>query len=326
MIRPMDKDFAVIRSQQLPSMLSIAGGGDYDKIWIRDNVYVALAFVQAGRTAEAAQIYEQLYKIIKRYEHILDRRAYPTQDSELLHPRFTVSGDVVGQNWSNKQHDAVGALLYGVGQIYTIDNKYVSSSMRELSQKLINYLEACRYWEDEDNGIWEEDPALHSSSLAACIRGLEMVSNFCTFDKQKHELAKANLAALLPLESSRHAKDMALLTLVWPYGYKLADLVAIVETDLLRAHGVIRYIGDQYEATGSDEPQWVLGIPWLGIAHYELGDIDKAKEYLQRTEELYTEHGLPESYTADNEACMHTPLAWSHAIAIVLRAKLASAE
>jgi len=320
----MDKDLTVIKSQQLPSGLTIAGSGDYDKIWVRDNVYVALALIEAGHISEAATIYSELYKIIGKYDHILDQKEYPQRDSELLHPRFTIHGDNVPGHWGNKEHDSVGVLLYGVGQLYAIDEKQISKPMRLLTQKLINYLETCRYWQDEDNGIWEEDPLLHSSSLAACIRGIDMVSSFCNFNKEGHSLAKINLDKLLPRESSLYAEDMALLSLIWPYGYKRADILANVETRLLRSKGVIRHVGDKYEANGKSEPEWVMGIPWLGIAHHELGNIQKAKEYLSRTEELYTENGLPESYLANNKACEHTPLAWSHAMAIVLRSKLRS--
>ncbi len=324
MIMAMDKDLSVIQSQQLPNKLSIAGGGDYDKVWIRDNVYVALALAEAGHMSDATRIYTELLKIIKKYEHLLDSKKYPTKDSELLHPRFSVAGDIIPGNWGNKQHDAVGALLFGIGQIHSKNHKAFNDSQKQLCQKLVNYLELCRYWEDEDNGIWEESRTIHSSSLSACIKGIQMVSDFCKYNKQHLKLAEQNLKNLLPSESSIHDADMALLSLIWPYGYELENIVKAVEDTLLRTKGVIRHIGDAYEADGQSEPQWVMGIPWLGIAYYELGNIKKAKVYLKATEDLYTDNGLPESYLANNKACVHTPLAWSHAMAIVLRTKLAT--
>lgn len=320
----MDKDFAVLKSQQLPNGLMIAGSGDYDKIWIRDNVYVALAFAEAGKYQEAATIYRELCQIIAKYQDVLDRTSYPTQDSELLHPRFTISGDLVPGAWSNKQHDAVGLLLYGLGQLYSIDKRLVTDAEQAIAQKLINYLELCRYWEDPENGMWEEAPTLHASSLAACIRGIEIVRSFCNHDTDGLQQAKANLEQLLPRESIVHDVDMALLSLIWPYGYKRPTIVETVETQLLRKSGVIRYIGDRYEAGGENqEPEWVMGIPWLGIAHFELGNIQKAQTFLHATEKLYTSNGLPEAYLAHNKSVAHTPLSWSHALAIVLRAKLA---
>jgi GH15 family glucan-1,4-alpha-glucosidase len=326
MIDVVDKDFAIIVSQQLPSKLFIAGGGNYDKVWIRDNVYVALAFAEAGRYTEAAEVYAGLCGIIEKYEPILNRTQYPTQDSELLHPRFTVVGEEVLGHWSNKQHDAVGVLLYGLGQLHVTGEQPVTETEQRIAQKLVHYLEVCRYWEDKDNGMWEEAPALHASSLAACIRGIEMVGSFCHHDKVGLEKAKMALAQLLPNESTDHPVDMALLSLIWPYGYKRRDLVERVETGLLRRQGVIRHVGDKYEAGGHEEAQWVMGIPWLGIAHFELGDIQKAQSYLDATEQLYTRNGLPESYLAHNKVSVHTPLAWSHALVIVLRSKLALAH
>jgi len=321
----MIRDIEVIASQQLPSGLLIAGGGDYDKIWIRDNVYVALALAEAGDYSGAAKIYAELCNIIARYEYKLDNDTYPHHNAELLHPRFTINGDEVPGQWSNKQHDAVGALLFGIGRMHAHDKTLVGDLEQRISQKLIRYLETCRYWEDPDNGMWEESPTtLHASSLAACIKGIEAVATFCEHDPEGLSRAQQNLNQLLPNEGSTYRIDMALLSLIWPYGYKRPDIVEIIEQRLLRKWGVIRHVGDAYEAGGSSEPQWVMGIPWLGVAHFELGNIDQAQRYLDATERLYTTTGLPESYLAENEACVHTPLAWSHAMAIVLRSKLAT--
>jgi GH15 family glucan-1,4-alpha-glucosidase len=190
----------------------------------------------------------------------------------------------------------------------------------------VHYLEACTYFRDADNGMWEEESVVHASSLAACIKGIEKVSEFCDYDEQMLETARRNLEHLLPRESAQHTVDLALLSLVWPYNHKRADIVEAVESTLLREHGVIRYAGDHYEAKDGEEPQWVMGLPWLGIVHFELGNINKAQKYLRKTEALYTENGLPESYLANNKQCAHTPLAWSHAMTLVLRSKLAQKQ
>lgn len=320
----MIRDFKVIQSQQLSNGLLIAGGGDYDKIWIRDNAYVALAFLEAGQFDDAAKILNELCKIISTFQDRLTATNYPENDSALLPPRFTTQGKEVSGHWSNKQHDAVGVLLFAIGRLFKLQSNLITDETKQTIRQLVTYLETCRYWEDTDNGIWEEaPPILHSSSLAACIRGIEKISGFVDFDKDGLQLAKDNLEKLLPNESEIHPVDMALLSLIWPYEYKRHDIVERIEDQLLRKHGVIRHIGDEYEAGGISEPEWVMGIPWLGIAHFEFGDVQKAKQYLEITERLYTENGLPESYLADNTACVHTPLAWSHAMAIVLRSKLA---
>jgi len=325
MMWAMQKDLDVLKTQELPNGLMVAGGGDYDKVWIRDNVYVAMAFLEAGLVVKAATIYEQLFRIIQKYEYILDLGKYPETETDLLPPRFTPEGAKVAGQWGNKQYDAIGVVLFGLGQLYEVHPDAVSTYQEQLCQKLITYLENCRYWEDPDDGMWEDQPTLHTSSLAACIRGIESVSPFCNFNKDYIEYARANLKQLLPRESTLHTVDMAQLSLIWPYGYRLIEIVNNVEKNLLRVNGVIRFAGDVYEAQGNAEPQWVMGIPWLGIAHFELGDTAKAQYYHDKMQELYTSKGLPEAYVAHNETCIHTPLAWSHAMALILRVKLANA-
>ncbi len=319
-----NKDLEVIRSQQLANGLFLAGDGpDYQHVWIRDNVYVALALQEIGQSKDAARVYQALCGIIAKYHLLLERRTYPVESDQVLPPRFTAEGAIVSGEWSNKQHDAVGVLLLGLGKMYQTDLSLLTSEMKKVCQQLVHYLETCQYSRDADNGMWEEEPTLHASSLAACIKGIEKVSGFCEYDEKMLAVARQNLENLLPRESARHEVDLAQLSLVWPCGYKRADIVAAVESTLLREHGVIRYVGDIYESKDGEESQWVMGLPWLGVANFELGNIDKAKEYLRRTESLYTKNGLPESYLANNKQCSHTPLAWSHAMALVLRSKLA---
>lgn len=151
-----------------------------------------------------------------------------------------------------------------------------------------------------------------------------MVSDFCAVNAQGLQKAKAKLEQLLPRESATHHTDMALLSLIWPYGFKRADIIAHVEAHLARTRGVIRHRGDRYESSNNKEAEWVMGLPWLGIAHFELGDHQQAAHYLAVTEQLYTDNGLPEAYLANNQTTFHTPLAWAHALSLVLRHKLAS--
>ena len=137
-----NKDLEVIRSQQLANGLCLAGDGpNYQHVWIRDNVYVALALQEIGQNKEAARAYEALCAIISKYHLLLDRNTYPVEIDQILPPRFTADGSIVDGKWSNKQHDAVGVLLFGLGQLYRTNQTLLTCEMIKVCQRLVHYLE-----------------------------------------------------------------------------------------------------------------------------------------------------------------------------------------
>jgi hypothetical protein len=74
-----------------------------------------------------------------------------------------------------------------------------------------------------------------------------------------------------------------------------------------------------YHRHDGKEAEWTMGVPWLGLCWHKLGDKARAKEYLKWTDKLYWGDHLPECYTG-TIPCEHTPLAWSHSLAVALRA------
>ena len=56
------------------------------------------------------------------------------------------------------------------------------------------------------------------------------------------------------------------------------------------------------------------------VEHF--GKWDRAARYLDWTDRIYHRAHLPECY-AGGHPCEHTPLAWSHAMALALRSQLA---
>jgi len=113
--------------------------------------------------------------------------------------------------------------------------------------------------------------------------------------------------------------DLALLSLIYPLEMPAPEIVERVEERLLRDHGVIRYEDDQYHRLDGKEAEWTMGVPWLGLCWHKLGDKARAKQYLDWTDKLYWGDHLPECYTG-TIPCEHTPLAWSHSLAVALRA------
>jgi phosphorylase kinase alpha/beta subunit len=150
---------------------------------------------------------------------------------------------------------------------------------------------------------------------------------------------------MFPFESADRPVDLAQLSLIYPYrvifGEDAAEIVNRVEKLLLRKRGVIRYLGDSYYATNEhlgrhlpltnyygSEAEWTFGLPWLALCHMELGNFNKAKHYVSRTEGLMLKDGsLPELYFADSDNHnLNNPLGWSNAMYILAKEKYDNAN
>lgn len=321
-------DLAVLDQYQLPAGTYLAGPNGYGKIWLRDNVYVGLALEAAGQWHVAKSVYQGLLDIIHRHSWKIDwiiEYGKPSHAYEYIHPRYHPNGDEIWEPWGNKQHDALGDLLW---RIAVLENAGVSilrdDQDLELLKKLVSYLTIVKYWHDPDSGIWEEGEEVHASSVAACTRAIEALSCLMPIPDGLAERGQQTLEKLLPHEShSRHC-DLALLSLVWPLGFQREDVLVAVEQTLLREHGVIRYQGDWYHRNCT-EAEWPMGLPWLGLCWFSLGDRIRARRYLDLTERFYQGGYLPECYSA-GYPCEHTPLVWAHALTLALRCQLVTAS
>jgi phosphorylase kinase alpha/beta subunit len=153
---------------------------------------------------------------------------------------------------------------------------------------------------------------------------------------------KNSLFSLLPCESVTKRVDLALLSLIYPY--QLLDkemslkIIDNVEKYLLRERGVIRYEGDSYYSTlekrygrgeskefyyGS-EAEWCFGFPFLALSYYTVGNMEKAKYYLEKTESIMLADAvIPELYySKTNIPNPNTPLGWCSAMYILAKEKI----
>ena len=87
----------------------------------------------------------------------------------------------------------------------------------EIVQKLVGYLGCVQYWEDADNGMWEEWRELHSSSVGACVAGLQAVKDIVFVPGEWITKGYQALSNLFPRESSDRPFDLAQLSLIFPY-------------------------------------------------------------------------------------------------------------
>jgi GH15 family glucan-1,4-alpha-glucosidase len=341
----LKQSYETIDKLRLPHGLYIASlGSDYQYVWIRDSIYISLPYLDKNDGIYERAFHTMLDIFIK-YEWKLDIHTSqrPNLPYEYIHPRYTKDSlEEVNQEWGNCQHDAIGAFLWGVGEGEKRGKKIIRDQRdKNIIQKLVWYLACCEYWLDPDNGMWEEWREVHSSSVGAVVGGLTAVRDLVFVPADLINKGWQVLGLMFSQESASRPIDLAQLSLVYPYKIHFGEdgkhIIAQVENTLLRQRGVIRYQGDSYystkESDGRNKPlrhyygtemEWTMGIPWLALAHMEVGNYEKAKEYVRWTESLALEHGyLPEGYFANTSIPNpNNPLGWSNAMYILAKERI----
>jgi phosphorylase kinase alpha/beta subunit len=299
----------------------------YNKAWIRDNIYEALGLEAIKNYKELKRVFKALLDILLKHEYKIDEaiKKKPEFRHQYIHARFDPhTFDEIWEEWGNKQNDAIGALLFKIGDLEEKGiNVIRGKNDLRILKKLVKYLESIEYWNDEDNGMWEEKEEVHASSVGACVAGLKKISKIVDVPQNLIKNGEQTLKELLPRESVTKETDLALLSLIYPYNVvtkKQAEaILRNIEIKLVRANGVIRYTGDQYY-NKDGEAEWTMGLPWLAIIYKQLNKPDKYAEYMRKTVKVMNEHGeLPELYFANSS--LHndnSPLGWSQALFLVM--------
>lgn len=315
----------------LASDLAVTTG--YDKAWLRDNVYEALAFEYAGDWAVVEKDYHTLLDIFDQHIDKIDWATTnkPFESWQFIHARYNPETlEEFWESWGNKQHDAVGAVLYKLADFEAQGHSMLRNEQdRRTVQTLIYYITNVEYWHDADNGMWEEAEEVHASSIGAVLAGLKKWQEIGGMDVDQDAIdrGQAALDALLPRESESKFTDLALLSLVYPYNVVSPDMAQTIVDNLVyhleREKGVLRYKFDQYYNKNDDgyseEAEWCFGLSWLAICFERLGDHQKALEYLDKATATVTKDGkIPELYFShSNEANENTPLGWSESMYVV---------
>ncbi len=332
-----EKHRAILDSLRYESGLYAASSKEvttgYDKAWLRDNFYVSLALGAINEKEKLEKLYDAILEIFLKHERKIDYAiaTKPNFSYEYIHPRYhPQTFDEFWESWGNKQHDAIGALLFAIGVFtqrgYTI---LANDAQRRIIQKLIQYLASIEYWHDADSGIWEEAEEIHSSSLGACLAGLKKIKEI-GFDVSDEILKKGEdmlYYELLPRESHEKFSDLALLTLIYPYNIlgptQAHQVLDTIEYHLVKSKGVIRYKGDHYYNKNwdkrSEEAEWTFGFSFLALSYLTLGDKERAHFYLQKAIQTINEKGeVPELYLSGTaQYNENSPLAWSEAMLIL---------
>lgn len=324
----MDKNLRILRQLRKKNGLFLASKRGvktgYDKTWIRDNLYCAMGF-EALDPKKALLTYHTLLDILLKHEYKIDHaiRNKPKFAFEYIHARYNpITLEEYYDEWGNKQNDAIGALLFKIGDL--LDKGFDvlrDDNDKRIIQKLVFYLNSIEYWQDKDNGMWEESQEVHASSLGACVAGLKKISRYVYVPQDLIYKGEVALNNLLPAESNTKQVDMALLSLIYPYDIiskkQREKILYNVELKLLRKKGVIRYKGDKYY-NDDTEASWTLGFVWLAIIYKQLGNIEKYNFYIKKTFNVMNSKGeLPELYLSNGIPNENTPLAWAQSMVLV---------
>lgn len=317
----------------LASPKSVSTG--YDKAWLRDNFYECLAFEYVGRWDVVHKTYRAILDIFLKHEAKIDAAIAnkPQHSYEYIHPRYHPHNFTeFWEEWGNKQHDAVGAILFRIGELEQHDNFSIIETPddKRIIQKLVDYLASIEYWIDPDNGMWEEAEEVHASSVGACVAGLKKIAEleFIHVDPELIARGEEVLRKILPRESERKFVDLALLSLIFPYNIvteaERDTILENVEYHLVKNLGVIRYKNDVYYNKDnvdqvSQEAEWTFGLAWIAIIYERMGNKPKAEEYIQKAmATVDSVEEIPELYFSNSEAHNeNSPLGWSESMFVV---------
>ena len=310
-----------------------ANSDDYHACWMRDQLYANFAYYFTGEHDKFVVGMHVVFDMLHNARGKIEEATVnpPKAIHEYIHAKYCHKNlTEITDDWGHHQVDAVGQFLYMVGFAHQNGiNVIRNDDDRDMIQMMVAYLTSVRYWEYPDNGMWEEWMEMHTSSIGAAVKGLEMVkkTRIAIVSDALINKGRTTLFSILPNETPLREQDMAQLSLMWPYNMLPGDIEDVVldriESRLIQSMGVNRYLDDNYYRSDNGiSAEWTMGFFWLSIVYAERGERDIAIEWFKRGMNTMTPEGdLPELYV-NGAPNPNTPLAWSHSLAIIAAHKL----
>jgi len=314
----------------------------YNKAWLRDIYFITLGFFETGDMVTTRNAAKALLSVFVKHQDKINWAIEnkPHEAWQYIHARFhPETFEEYWEEWGNSQNDAVGEVLNLLITLELMDESVIETTdEKAMVQKIVDYLVAIEYWQDDDNGIWEENLEVHASSIGSCVAALKKANQIDWLDVPDVAIERGEhaLRALLPRESVTKFTDLALLTLIYPFNVtteeETIEILKNVEYHLVKERGVIRYKLDRYYNNNidgfSEEAEWCFGLAWLAIIYAERGDKERAYYYLRRAKNAVTPDGVvPELYYSNTDKPNpNTPLGWAESMYVVALQKVKNLE
>ena len=246
----------------------------YNNIWVRDNIHIAHAHYINGYTETAVRnvttLADYFLKHQWRIEKIVAGELDFTNPMNRPHIRFNGNDlSEIKEKWSHAQNDALGYFLWLFCKLACDKVVAVTREHNRLLALFALYFNKIAYWQDEDNGHWEEAKKIEASSIgvvAAALTALKKVMQQQALHYQGKPVSldlideligkgQQALKHILPAECIQNDKyrphDGALLFLIYPLNSiqdpSMEDqLLDNVINNLQGEYGIRRYIGDSY--------------------------------------------------------------------------------
>lgn len=241
----------------------------YQNVWVRDNIHVAHALWKLGDIdtgmKPVAALLEFFGKHRHKFEAVLDGTADISDSMQRPHIRF--DGESLTENsekWSHAQNDALGYLVWLSTKMALAGDFDLDIERLQVVSLIVQYLGYIKYWQDEDNGHWEETRKIEASSIGCVVAGLKSLQSYLAEKSIADELnldsliknGEQALTEILPAECIQEDPDLnrrydsALLFLAYPLNViddsMTSQIVDDVRSNLMGPIGIRRYIGDSY--------------------------------------------------------------------------------
>ena len=299
------------------------GAAAYRHVWVRDNVYVALALWRSGEPDAAVATARGLLAFYGAHRGRFDAAAAGGFDARdaIVRPHVRFDGltlaEIETERWPHAQNDALGYCLWLAATLASAALLTPTPDEIETLRALVGYLGAIRFWDDEDSGHWEETRKVSASSIGTVVAGLRAwrallpagrVPGLSTTAARELETAATALIdrgsrallAILPAECvqldprQNRRYDAALLFLVHPLGVVEDALAALIVDDICRylqgPVGIRRYLRDSY---------------WAPDYEARVAERDRARDY---SEDIETRDVLLEQIGGEAQWCIFDPI------------------